>query len=90
MALRQNSEAMRGPDKLTHRNPHIQPADPCSETSKRRKEFINYPTNSRQYFCVIGAPEIYELPGLVVVNEFLTAIQANDVGSSAMDRSASG
>src|SRR5690242_9680066 len=32
LALHQNSKAVHGPDKLTHRNP-IQRADPCSETS---------------------------------------------------------
>src|SRR5467141_1340525 len=65
LALRQNSEAVHGPDKLTHRNPHIQPAEPCSETSKRRKESINSPTNSCQCFCVMDAPEIYLSTGLV-------------------------
>ena len=90
LALRQNSEAVHGPEKLTHRNPHIQPANACSDTSKRRKESIKSPTNSCQCFCVMDAPEIYQLPGLVVVGEFLTAIQASDVGSSGIGRSASG
>jgi len=35
----------------------------------------------------MDAPEIYQSPGLVVVSEFLTAIQASDVASSAIDRS---
>ena len=90
MALRQNFEAVHGPDKLTSRNPYIQPADPCSETSKRRKESSNFPTNSCQCFCVTDAPEIHQSSGLVVVNEFLTAIQASDVRSPAIDRWASG
>ena len=90
LALRKNSEAVHGPDKLTRRNPHIQPAEPCSETSKRRKESTNFPTDSGPCFCVMDAPEIYQSPGLVVVSEFLTAIQASDVSSSATDRSASG
>src|SRR5882762_167688 len=90
LALRQNSEALHGLDKLTHRNPHIQPAQPCSETSKRRKESLHCPANSCPCFCVMDAPEIYQSTGLVVVSEFLTAIQASDVGSSAIDRSASG
>jgi hypothetical protein len=89
VALRQNSEAVHGLDKLTHRNPHIQPADPYSETSKGRKESINSPTNSCQCLCVMDAPEIYYSPGLVVVSEFLTAIQASNVRSSAIDRSVS-
>jgi len=61
----------------------------CSETSKRRKEFNNFPSNSCQCFCVMHAPEIYQPSGLVVVSELLTAIQASDVGPSAIDRSAS-
>lgn len=90
LALRQNSEAVHGPDTLPHRNLHIQPADLCAETSKSRKESINSPTNSCPCFCVTDAPEIYQSPGLVVVGEFLTAIQASDVGFSAKNRSASG
>jgi hypothetical protein len=90
LALRQNREAVHGPDKLSHRNPHIQPADTCSENSKRRKESINSPTNSCQCFWVMDAPEICQSHGSVVVREFLTAIQASDVGSPAIDRSASG
>ena len=89
LALHRNSKAMHGPDKLTHRNP-IQPADSCSETFNRRKESINSPTNSCQCFCVMDAPEIYQSPGFVVVGEFLTTIQASDVGSSTMDSSVSG
>jgi hypothetical protein len=38
----------------------------------------------------MDAPEIYQSPGLVVVSEFLTAIQASDVGSTAADISARG
>src|SRR5205814_8180397 len=87
--MRQNSEAVHEPDKLTHRNPHIQPADTCSQTSKRRKEPINSSTNSSQCFCDMDAPEIHQSPGLVVVSELLTAIQASDVGFAAIDRSAS-
>src|SRR5690348_13351455 len=34
LARHQNSNAVHGPDKLTHRNP-IQRASPCSETSNR-------------------------------------------------------
>jgi len=90
LALRQNSEAVQGPDDVTRRNPHIHPADPCNETSKKRKESNNSPTNCCQCFCVMDAPEIYQLSGLVVVSEFSTAIQASDVGFSAMDRSPSG
>ena len=86
LALRQNS---KGADRLTLRNPHVQPANHCSETSKRRKEFNNSPANSCQCFCVMDAPEIYQPSGLVVVSELLTAIQASDVGPSAIDRSAS-
>ena len=89
MTPRQNSGALRGPGKLTYRNSHIQPAHPCSEIWERRKEFTNFPTNCCQCFCVTDAPEIYHSPGLVVVREFLTAIQASDVGSSAIDRPAS-
>jgi hypothetical protein len=89
MARRQNSEGVQGPGTLTHRNLRIQPADPRSKTSKRRKESINSPTNSCQCFCVMDTPEIYEVAGPVVVSEFLTAIQASDVGP-AMDGSASG
>jgi hypothetical protein len=37
----------------------------------------------------MDAPEIYQPSGLVVVSELLTAIQASDVGPSAIDRSAS-
>jgi hypothetical protein len=36
----------------------------------------------------VDAPEIYQSHGLVVVSELLTAIQASDVGSLAMERSA--
>src|ERR1700730_2603191 len=88
LALHESSEAVQGPDKLTHRNPHIQSADPCSETSKNRKDSSNAPTNSCQCFCVMDAPEIYQPPGLVVVSEFLTAIHASDVGCSARNTSA--
>ncbi len=87
--LHQNSKAMHGPDKLTHRNP-IQPADPCGETSNRRKESINSPTDCCHCFCVMDAPEIYQSPSFVVVGEFLTTIQASDVGSSTMDSTVSG
>jgi|SRR6185437_3015511 len=89
LALYQNSKAVHGPDKLTHRNP-IQPADPCSKTSNRRKESINSPTKSCHCFCVMDAPEIHQSPGFVVVGEFLTTIQASDVGYSTMDSSVSG
>jgi hypothetical protein len=89
LALRQNSEAVHRFDKFTHRIPNVKTADPCRETSKRRKEFIYPPANSCQSFCVMDAPEIYQAPGLVVVSEFLTAIQANDVSFSAKDGSAS-
>jgi hypothetical protein len=89
MALRQNSEAMHGPGTLA-RNPHVQLADACSETSERRKEFMNSPTNSCQCFCVMDAPEIYHVAGPVVVSEFLTAIQASDVASPPTDGPASG
>jgi len=90
MALRQNSEGVHGHGKLTYRNFHIQPGGPSSEASNRRKESINSPTNSCQCFCVTDAPEIDQSPGLVVVSESLTAIQASDVGSPAIDRSVSG
>ena len=89
LTLRQNSEAVHGPGKLIGGNFYIQPADACSETSNRRKESSNFPANSCQCFCVTDAPEIHQSPGLVVVSEFLTAIQARDVGSSAVDRPAS-
>ena len=89
LALHQNAKATHGPDKLTHRNP-IQPADPCSETSNRRKDSINSPTDSCHFFCVMDAPEIYQSPGFVVVGEFLTTIQAGDVVSSTMDSTVSG
>ncbi len=85
LALGQNSEAVHGPDKLTDRSPQLQPAEPRSEASKRRKEFINSPTNPCQCFCVMDAPEIYQSAGLVVAGEFLTAVQASDVGSPATD-----
>jgi len=90
MTLRQNSQAVRGPDQLAHRNPGIQPADLCSETSKVRKKFTDSPANSCQCFWVMDAPEIYQSPGLGVVNKFLTAIQASDVCSSAIGISESG
>jgi hypothetical protein len=90
LALRQNSEAVQGPDNLTHVNPHIQPANPGNETSKRGKETNNASTNFCQRFCVMDAPEIYQSPALVVVSEFLTAVQTSDVGFSAMNRSVSG
>jgi len=90
LPLHQNSEAVQGPEKLTHRDPHIQPADPCNETAKGREESANSPTNSCPCFCVMDAPEIGQSPGLAVESEFLTAIQASDVGSSAINRSASG
>jgi len=89
LALRQNPEAVHGPDKLTHQNPHIQFADPCSEASKRRKEFINPLTNSRQFFCVMDSPEICQSPGFLIVGEFLTAIEASDVRSLGIAGSAS-
>jgi hypothetical protein len=88
MAFRQNSEAVHGPGTVARRNPHMQLAHACSETSERRKEFMNSSTNSCQCFCVMDTPEIYEVAGPVVVSEFLTAIQASDV-SPAMDRPAS-
>ena len=90
MALRQNSQTVYGPGALTHRNPHMELTDACSETSERRKEFIDSPTNPCQCFCVVDAPEIHHAAGPVVVSEFLTAIQASDVASSATDRPASG
>jgi hypothetical protein len=90
LALRQNPETLHGPDRLTHRNPHIQLAGLWSEASKRRKKSVNSPASSCQYFCVAQAPEIDQSPGLMVVSKFLTAIQASDVGSSSIDRSASG
>jgi len=89
LALRQDSETVQEPDNLRHRNPHIQPANSCNETSKRGKETNNASTNFCQRFCVMDAPEIYQSPALVVVSEFLTAIQASDVGFSAMNRSVS-
>jgi len=85
LALRQNSESGHRPDVLTDRSPHLQPAEPRSEASKRRKEFNNSPTHTCQCFCVMDAPEIYQSAGLVVVGEFLTAIQASDVGPPAID-----
>jgi hypothetical protein len=90
LASHQYSEAVHGPDKVTHRNPHTQPADSCSETSKRRKEFINSPTNSCQRLYIMNAPEIDQSPGFAVVCEFLTAVQASDIRPSAIHRSASG
>jgi len=87
LALRQNSEVVHGLDKLTHRSPHIQLAKTCGEASKRRKEFSNSPAHSCQCFCVMDAPEIYQSPGLVVVSELLTAIEANQVGFSAKYKS---
>src|SRR5580693_954375 len=90
LALRQNFEAMHGPDTLTHRSSPIQAPASCSETSERRKESLKSPTNSCQCFCVMDAPEIYQVAGPVVVSEFLTAIQTSDVASSPTDRSASG
>src|ERR1700719_3343172 len=86
LVLRQNSEAVHGTDKLLQRNPQIQPAEPCSETSSRRKESMHSPTNTCQSFWVMDAPEIHHLPGLVVVSEFVTAIQASDVAAPAIDR----
>jgi hypothetical protein len=88
--LAHNSEAVRGADKLAHPNLHIQPADPCDETTKRRKQSVNSPTNSCQCFCVMDAPEIYQSPGLGVIRESFTAIQASNVCSSAVVRLASG
>ena len=90
LALRQNSETTHETAQLTHRNPHIQPSNPCSETSKRREESINSPTNSCQRFCVMNAPKIYQLPAFAIECEFLAAIQAPDVGPSAIDKSPSG
>jgi len=89
LALHRNSKAVHGPDKLTHRNP-IQRGGPCGESSKRRKESINSPANSCHSVCVMDAPEIYQSTGFVVVGEFLTTIQASDVGSSTMDSTVSG
>jgi hypothetical protein len=45
LALRQNSEAVQRPDNLTHRNPHIQPANPCNETSPRYMRLIKRRSN---------------------------------------------
>lgn len=90
VALRQNTEAVQGPETLTYRNLHLPPADPCGQTSERSKESMSSPTNSCQRFCVMDAPEIHQATGPVVVSEFLTAIQASDVGSSAIDSSAFG
>src|SRR5579859_765136 len=90
VAFRQNSEAVHGPHQLIHRNPHLQPAEPCSKASKRRKKFINSPANSCPCFRVMDAPEVYQPPGLMVVSKFLTAVQACDVGFPAMDGSAFG
>ena len=87
--LHQNCEAVHRFDKFTHRIPNVKTAEPCRETSERRKEFINSPANSRQSFWVMDAPEIYQAPGFVVISEFLTAIQANDVSFSAKTSSAS-
>jgi len=88
-ALRQNSEGVQGADRLTLRNRHVQPANQCSETSKRRKELNNSPANSGHCLCVMDAPEVYQPTGLVVISELFTAIQASDVGPSAIDKSAS-
>jgi hypothetical protein len=89
LVLRQNSEATHGPVELT-RNPHIHPAESCSEPSKRRRQSLNSPAYSCHRFCIADAPEIYQSSGLVVVFEFLTAIQASDVRSSAIQKSVSG
>src|ERR1700720_239628 len=66
----------------------MRPANVRSEISKRRKQFSNFPTNSCQRFFVMDAPEIHHSPGLVVVSEFLAAIEASDVGSRAIPGSA--
>ena len=88
MVLGRNSEAVNGRDKFTPRNPQMKLADACSENSKRRKEFTDFPTNSRKCFGVMDAPKIHHSSGLVVVSEFLAAIEASDVGSTAKAGSA--
>ena len=47
-------------------------------------------TNSCQRFRVMDTPEIKQVTRHVVVSEFLTAIQASDVGSPAVDSPAFG
>src|SRR5438445_2356932 len=86
----QSYDAEYVPRKPAHRNRHIQRVHPWSELSKRQKESINSPANSCQRFCVTHAPEIYQSPGLGVVSESLAAVQASDVGFSAIGRWASG
>ena len=90
MFSRQNCEAVDGSDKLVHRNSHMQRSDTCSEVSKRRNKFVEFSTKSCQRFRVMDTPEIHELPGLRVVSEALTAVQARDVGSSAIEGRVSG
>jgi hypothetical protein len=90
LALGQNSEAVQGPDNLTHRSLGIQPASSGHETPKKRKETNHASPNFCQRFCVMDAPEIYQSPAVVVVSEFLPAVQTSDVGFSAINRSVSG
>ncbi len=61
-------------------------ADPCSETSKRRKDSCNSPANSGKCFWIVNAPEIHKVAGPVVISEFMTAIQAGNVASSRISR----
>src|SRR5260370_40587678 len=89
LALRQNSEGVHRLDKLTNRIPTVKTAGQCRETSKWRKELIYPPAKPCQRFCVMHAPEIYQVPGLEVVCEFFTAIQADNVSFSAKGSSAS-
>src|SRR5579859_4623328 len=89
MAPRQDSWVVRGPDNLTHQNPCLLPANPRGEPSKRRKLTTDCLANSSQRFCIMDAPEIRHAPGFGVANEFFAAIQASDIGFSAMDRSGS-
>ena len=86
----QSYDAEHVPGKPAHRNRHIQRVHPWSELSKRQKEPINSPANSGQRFGVTHAPEIYQSPGLGVVSESFAAVQASDVGFSAIGRWASG
>ena len=68
----------------------MQRSDTCSEVSKRRKKSVKFSPKSCQRFRVMDTPEIHELSGLRIESEALTAVQARDVGSSAIEGPVSG
>jgi hypothetical protein len=88
VALHHRSQVVHRSANCAQRNPYIQPAQPRRESSNWRKEFCYFPSNSGPRLNVVDAPVIDQPSGIVVVGEFLPAIQASNIGSRAVVGSA--